>query len=460
MPRPRRGARHGRGPRAVPARPGGGLRAAGPEGRPVDRRHRLPRPGLVRAVPAPLPGPAAGGRRLFPGGIRSRLHRGQRRLRARRRARDRLPRIRPRPPQPHPERAAPVARRGAGRGLLALGAVGAEALVGPAGARPPAAAAAREAAAAARACCAWTTPSPLYNEGRRARDVLLAVLGPRPLGGLRPRTTGARGPAGVPRRDRQRGRGRGRVRLRLRRRRRGRRRACSPPTSRRRCRSAASRSPGLDADVVVEVRGPAPRRSGVSDSATSSCTEGASPRPGATSSARSRATPASGPRTRPSRHAAVRQGRWEEARREVALALAADPADAVALFRYAEMIVRETSARGEVLSPEREAEAVAALERAVLLQPQLADACDLLARLRPEPYDQRIAQVSAALARYPGRADLGLTLAGLHARKNDFAAARGVLLRTRADRARRRPSVPEPAPARPARPATPPAPRR
>jgi tetratricopeptide (TPR) repeat protein len=130
--------------------------------------------------------------------------------------------------------------------------------------------------------------------------------------------------------------------------------------------------------------------------------------------------------------AAIRQGRWEEARREVGLALAADPADAVALYRYAETIVRETSARSEVLSPEREAEAVAALEQAVLLAPQLGDACDLLARLQPEPYDKRIAQVTAALARDPARADLGLTLAGLHARKNDLAAARAILLRTRA----------------------------
>jgi tetratricopeptide (TPR) repeat protein len=129
-------------------------------------------------------------------------------------------------------------------------------------------------------------------------------------------------------------------------------------------------------------------------------------------------------------HVAVRLGRWEEARREVSLALAADPADAVALYRYADLLVRETSARGEVLSPEREAEAVATLERVVALDPQLADACELLARLRPQPLDVRIAQVSTALARYPARADLGLTLAGLFVRKNEFAAARAVLLRT------------------------------
>jgi Flp pilus assembly protein TadD len=130
-------------------------------------------------------------------------------------------------------------------------------------------------------------------------------------------------------------------------------------------------------------------------------------------------------------HAALRQGRWEEARREVRLALDADPEDAVALLRYAESLVRETSARSEVLSGEREDEAVAALERAIALAPQLADACDLLARLRPEPSGQRIAQVSAALARDPTRSDLGLTLAGLYARRNDFASARSVLLRTR-----------------------------
>jgi tetratricopeptide (TPR) repeat protein len=130
-------------------------------------------------------------------------------------------------------------------------------------------------------------------------------------------------------------------------------------------------------------------------------------------------------------HLAVRQGNWVEARREFALALAGDPSDAVALYRYAEMLVRETSARNEILSPERDAEVVSLLERAVLLQPDLASACDLLARLRPEPYDTRIAQVRTALDRDPGRADLGLTLAGLHLRKNDFAAGRAILLRTR-----------------------------
>ena len=129
-------------------------------------------------------------------------------------------------------------------------------------------------------------------------------------------------------------------------------------------------------------------------------------------------------------HVAVREGRWQEARREVALALAADPTDAVAVFRYAEMLVRETSARGEVLSAAREAEVVASLERALTLDPQLADACELLARLRPQPYDVRIAQVSAVLARDPTRADLGLTLASLYARKNDLTAARAALLRT------------------------------
>src|SRR5262249_25129038 len=90
---------------------------------------------------------------------------------------------------------------------------------------------------------------------------------------------------------------------------------------------------------------------------------------------------------------AVPEGRWAEARREIALALAVDPGDALALFRYADLIVRETAVRGEVLPEAREAEAVAALERAVALAPQMGDACLLLARLRPAPYDERIAQI-------------------------------------------------------------------
>jgi len=146
-------------------------------------------------------------------------------------------------------------------------------------------------------------------------------------------------------------------------------------------------------------------------------------------------------------HAAVRQGRWEEARREVALALAADPADAVALSRYAELLVRETSARGEVLSAEREAEAVAALERALTLDPQLADACELLARLRPQPYDVRIAQVLVALGRDPARADLGLTLAALYATEERLHGGEGRAPAHGGDGARRRRPVPQPAPA-------------
>lgn len=129
---------------------------------------------------------------------------------------------------------------------------------------------------------------------------------------------------------------------------------------------------------------------------------------------------------------AVKQARWAEARHEIELALAADPGDAVALFRYADLIARETASRNEVLSGEREEEVVAALERAVALAPPLGDACELLARLRPDPVDRRIAQVRAALARDPTRADLGLTLASLYARANDLASARATLVRTRA----------------------------
>jgi tetratricopeptide (TPR) repeat protein len=130
--------------------------------------------------------------------------------------------------------------------------------------------------------------------------------------------------------------------------------------------------------------------------------------------------------------AALRQARWAEARREVGLALAGDPADALALSRYAEMLVRETAARGEILEGERETEAIASLERALALSPGLPDAAELLARLKPEPGAERIRQVQAAMARDPTRTELGLTLAGLYARQNDFVAARAALVRTRA----------------------------
>jgi len=75
--------------------------------------------------------------------------------------------------------------------------------------------------------------------------------------------------------------------------------------------------------------------------------------------------------------------------------------------------------------------AVAVLERALAADPDLAYAADLLARLRPTPLDHRIALLRRAVGRHPERADLALTLSGLHIKRNDFAAAARVLRRAR-----------------------------
>ena len=123
------------------------------------------------------------------------------------------------------------------------------------------------------------------------------------------------------------------------------------------CPSDASRSKGS----TPTSRSKAPPRRAQrwsSASATSSCTRGRLPEARRHLERAIASDPRFGPAHAALSHAAVRQGRWEEARSEVALAFAADPTDAVALFRYAELLVGETSARGEVLSVEREAEAV------------------------------------------------------------------------------------------------------
>jgi tetratricopeptide (TPR) repeat protein len=134
-------------------------------------------------------------------------------------------------------------------------------------------------------------------------------------------------------------------------------------------------------------------------------------------------------------HAAIKDSRWEEAEREIAAALALAPDDPVALLRHAQAKVRHAAARGTALDDAAEGQLAAMLERAVARAPQLADACDLLARLRPEPFAHRIRLLRAALAARPERTDLALTLTGLYVRQDDLRAARAVLLRAR-ERAR------------------------
>jgi tetratricopeptide (TPR) repeat protein len=125
------------------------------------------------------------------------------------------------------------------------------------------------------------------------------------------------------------------------------------------------------------------------------------------------------------------EGRLDEARRHIEAALAADPNDARALQRRAEHLVREVAFRGDVLGEAETDRAASVLERALASDPDLADAADLLARLRPTPVAHRIALMRRAVDRQPERAELAFTLAGLHVKRNDLAAAARVLRRAR-----------------------------
>jgi tetratricopeptide (TPR) repeat protein len=129
--------------------------------------------------------------------------------------------------------------------------------------------------------------------------------------------------------------------------------------------------------------------------------------------------------------ALLQGGRWEDARRELQHALEARPDDPAALLGYARLLLAEGRHREEGLSPEIEAAAVAALERAVALAPDLAEAAELLAHERPGPLLQRIALLQRSFARDPGRPELGLTLAWLHLQRSDVASARAILRRSR-----------------------------
>ena len=127
----------------------------------------------------------------------------------------------------------------------------------------------------------------------------------------------------------------------------------------------------------------------------------------------------------------LREGRLEDAQRHIEAALAADPGDPRALQHHAEHLVRDVARRGGVLDDAETDRAAAILERALHADPDLADAADLLARLRPAPLAHRIGLLRRATERNPERADLAFTLAGLHIRRNDLPAAARVLRRAR-----------------------------
>ena len=129
---------------------------------------------------------------------------------------------------------------------------------------------------------------------------------------------------------------------------------------------------------------------------------------------------------------ALGQARWDEARTQLRAALERAPDDPLALYRYADALVKEASRRGEVLSDADTDAAVAALEKAVRAVPHFADAAELLARLRPRPVRARIALLEPAFAREPQRTDIGITLSGLYVRVNEMRRAAMVLARARA----------------------------
>ena len=132
---------------------------------------------------------------------------------------------------------------------------------------------------------------------------------------------------------------------------------------------------------------------------------------------------------------ALREGKVADALRHVEAAQAGGGDDPRVLLRRAELILRQVTGRGDVPTDAETARAVDLLERAVAADPDLADAADLLARLRPAPVPHRVALLRRAVARQPERAELAFTLAGLHIKRNDMAEAARVLRRAR-DRTR------------------------
>lgn len=144
-----------------------------------------------------------------------------------------------------------------------------------------------------------------------------------------------------------------------------------------------------------------------------------------------RAAPDSAPARAGLAHVLLRRGRSAEARRELRLALATHPDEPTLLLRHAQLLLDDARGQGGEPAPEAEAEAALALEKAVARAPQLAEAVEMLARLRPEPLADRIRLLERTFSCDPGRPQLAVVLASLHARRHEIAAARSALLRGR-----------------------------
>jgi len=111
--------------------------------------------------------------------------------------------------------------------------------------------------------------------------------------------------------------------------------------------------------------------------------------------------------------------------------LGADRPDHEALLRQAHVHLSEARAQGTELTPDVEEQIVADLELAVANNPQLYEATLLLARLRPEPYGQRIALLQPVFDAQPDRVEIAQALASLELKRWNLAAARRVLKRAR-----------------------------
>ena len=126
----------------------------------------------------------------------------------------------------------------------------------------------------------------------------------------------------------------------------------------------------------------------------------------------------------------TRRGEWDAARRHLEAVLALQPDDPVALLRDAHLRLGTAREEGVALTPEAEERIVADLETALSRAPQLSDAALLLAHLRPEPVEERIALLEPLFDRQPDRSEIGQMLSGLHLKRGDIATARRVLERT------------------------------
>jgi tetratricopeptide (TPR) repeat protein len=126
----------------------------------------------------------------------------------------------------------------------------------------------------------------------------------------------------------------------------------------------------------------------------------------------------------------AQQLEFAKARAHVASAKSLAPRDPKTLYRYADVLVKQALHEGVLLSDRDTAAAVGALETAVRLAPWFGEAAELLVHFREDDLratSELLAILRRAIALNPTRSQLYLTVARLHVRKGDLAAARSAL---------------------------------